>query len=122
MSNSDEITLPLTEDIAEEDAPSTVPLLKELLSDFRAERTANQEFRVKVLERLDRLEQRADATEAELHTIKQQLNGNEADLHTIKQQLNRIEIKLDKLNHNQLDLFADIVMVGKRVDQLEQAA
>ena len=48
-------------------APSTNPLLKELLSDFREERAANQLFRSEVRQRLT-------AIETELGLMRRELN------------------------------------------------
>jgi predicted nuclease with TOPRIM domain len=129
MPNSDEITLPLTEDIAEEDAPPTQPLLSELLADIRA-----------LAQRFDAAQLVAVAFQAEVRArwvaddafqaeVRERLEHLETEHHATNEHLGRIDgqlehfnDKLDLLGNDIIDQRTHIARLRKRVDQLEQAA
>ena len=95
--NSDEVTLPLSE--ATEDAPSTAPLLKELLTDVRELKSSV----ATLIEVVQRLEQRFDDHERQQRLTRIELDkiGPTQTRHDIR--LTVLEQDVTTLRHHALE-------------------
>jgi chromosome segregation ATPase len=123
--NSEELTQPLKEPMS--DAPTTQPLVKEMLVDIRelkdavatltalVQQLVQQGARIE--QRLDRVEQRLDRVEQRLDRVEQRLDRVEQRLEGIEREQTLMRIGMDKIHANALRHEERITMLEREFEE-----